>query len=81
MCEKNTLEQSLSNESVRKETSPTIVAKLCYKILFMLNSVEHDILNAHKNKIIKKFGFFRSDKPRMLYFPLKMLKCQQLLAF
>ena len=27
-------------------------------IFFMLNSVEHEILNAHKDKNIKKFGFF-----------------------
>ena len=33
--------------------------------LFMLNSVEHDLLNAHKYKDIKKFGYFR-----MLFFPL-----------
>ena len=37
----------------------------------MLISVEHGILNAHKYKNIKKFGFFLgSDKPRMLFFPL-----------
>ena len=29
-----------------------------YKNFFMLNSVEHKILNAHKYKNIKKFGFF-----------------------
>ena len=29
-----------------------------YKAFFILNSVEHDILNAHKYKNIKKFGFF-----------------------
>ena len=29
-----------------------------YKTFFMLNSVEHEILNAHKYKSIKKFGFF-----------------------
>ena len=29
-----------------------------YKTLFMLNSVEHELLNAHKYKNIKKFGFF-----------------------
>ena len=37
----------------------------------MLNSIEHEILNAHKYKNIKKFGFFLgSDKPRMLFFLL-----------
>ena len=30
-----------------------------YKTFFMLNSTEHVILNAHKFKNIKKFGFFR----------------------
>ena len=29
-----------------------------YKTCFMLNSVEHEILNAHKYKNIKKLGFF-----------------------
>ena len=29
-----------------------------YKTFFMLNSVEHEILNAHKYKRIKKFGCF-----------------------
>ena len=38
-----------------------------YKTFFMLNSVEHEILNAHKCRNIKKFG---SDKPRMLFFLL-----------
>ena len=41
----------------------------------MLNSVEHEILNAHKYKNIKKFGFFLgSDKPRMLFFVLINVK-------
>ena len=29
-----------------------------YKTFFILNSVEHEILNAHKYKDIKKFSFF-----------------------
>ena len=29
-----------------------------YKTIFMLTKVEHEILNAHKCKNIKKFGFF-----------------------
>ena len=40
----------------------------------MLNSVEHEILNAHKYKNIKKFSFFGSDKPRMLFFSLINVK-------
>ena len=47
-----------------------------YKTLFMLNSTEHEILNAHKYKNIKKFtatfffwgGGGGSDKPGMLLF-------------
>ena len=30
--------------------------------LFMLNSAEHEILNAHKYKITKKFSFFQAQK-------------------
>ena len=40
----------------------------------MLNSVEHEILNAHKYINIKKFGFLGLDKPRMLFFPLINVK-------
>ena len=36
-----------------------------HKLFFMLDSVEHEILNAHKYMNIKKFGFLGSDKPRM----------------
>ena len=36
----------------------------------MLNSVEHEILNAHKYKNVKNSFFFGSDKPRMLFFLL-----------
>ena len=46
-----------------------------YKTCFMLSSVEHEILNAHKYKNIKKYSFFLgSDKPRMLYFLLMNVK-------
>ena len=42
-----------------------------YKTFFMLNSVEHEILNAHKYKNIKNFGpLLGPDKPRMVFFPL-----------
>ena len=34
-----------------------IISGLQVIILFMLNSVEHEILNAHKYKDIKKFVF------------------------
>ena len=40
-----------------------------YKTFFMLNSTEHEILNAHKYTNIKEFIFFSdSGKPRMLFF-------------
>ena len=46
-----------------------------YKTFFMLNSVGHEILNAYKDKNIKKcVSFLGSDKPRMLFFPLIVLK-------
>ena len=38
--------------------------------LSMLNSVEHGIVNAHKDKNI----FLGSDKPRALFFPLLNVK-------
>ena len=40
----------------------------------MLNSVEHEFLKAHKYKNIKKLNFFRSAKPRMLFFLLITVK-------
>ena len=40
-----------------------------------LCSAEHEILNAHKYKNIKKFSFFSgSDKPRMLFLLLLNVK-------
>ena len=44
------------------------------KLFFMLNSVEHEILNAHKYKDFKKFGFLGSGKPRLLFFQLINVK-------
>ena len=53
-----------------------------YKTFFMLNSVEHEILNAHKYKNTKKFGLFKAQLSLQCYFSRSyMLKCQQLLAF
>ena len=41
----------------------------------MLNSAEHEILNAHKYKYIKKFSIFSGlYKPRMLFFLLMNVK-------
>ena len=53
-----------------------------YKTFFVLNSVEHEILNAHKYKNIKKFSLFKAQLSLECYFSRSyMLKCQQLLAF
>ena len=47
----------VSEEKIRKiqitENRPRV-----YKTFIMLNSAEHEILNAHKYKNIKKFGVF-----------------------
>ena len=40
-----------------------------YKTVFMLKSVEHEILNAHKYKNIKKFGLFKAQLSLECYFP------------
>ena len=41
----------------------------------MLNPAKHEILNAHKNKNIKKFRFFGgSDEPSILFFLLINVK-------
>ena len=39
-----------------------------YKTFFVLNSVEHEILNAHKYKNIKKFGIFKAQLSLECYF-------------
>ena len=53
-----------------------------YKTFFVLNSVEHEILNAHKYKNIKKFGLLKAQLGLECYFSRSyMLKCQRLLAF
>ena len=63
--------------SYREETWPR-----GYKTFFVLNSVEHEILNAHKYENIKKFGLFKAQLDLECYFSRSyMLKCQQLLAF
>ena len=48
----------------------------------MLNSGEHEILNAHKYKNIKKLSlfFFGSDKPRMLFFLFINVKMPTIVA-
>ena len=39
-----------------------------YKTFFMLNSAEHEILNAYKYKTIKKFSFFQAQITLECYF-------------
>ena len=52
------------------------------KTFFVLISVEHEILNAHKYKNIKKFGLVKAQLSLECYFSHSyMLKCQKLLAF
>ena len=41
-----------------------------FETLFMLNSIEHEILNAHKHMYQERRHFLGSDKPSMLFFPL-----------
>ena len=48
-------------ESRELEPGPEVIK------LLHAHSVEHEILNAHKDKNIKKFLFFGSDKPRLLF--------------
>ena len=53
-----------------------------YKTFFVLNSVEHEISNAHKYKNIKKLSLFKAQLSLDCYFSRSyMLKCQLLLAF
>ena len=53
-----------------------------YKTFFVLNSIEHKILIAHKYENIKKFCIFQAQITLESYFSCShMLKCQQLLAF
>ena len=40
-----------------------------YKTFFMLNSIEHEILNAHKYINIKKFGFTKAQISLECFFP------------
>ena len=40
-----------------------------YNTFFVLNSIEHEILNAYKYKNIKKLGLFKVQITRECYFP------------
>ena len=53
-----------------------------YKAFFMLNSVEHEILNAHKYKKYQEIRhFLGSDKPKMLFYPFINVKIVGILTF
>ena len=41
-----------------EQTPQTQIRPQGYKFFFMLNSVEHEVLDAYKYITIKKFGFF-----------------------
>ena len=66
---------STTSVSFPKGRTPAKTCPQGYKTFFMLNSVEHETLNAHKYKKIKKFScFLGPDKPRMLFFLLINVK-------
>ena len=46
------------NKVNHDQTSLSLIRPRDYKTSFILNSVEQEILNAHKYKNIKKFSFF-----------------------
>ena len=67
-------EISIQN-AVKVKRPPETPETRGYKTLFMLNSAEREILNAHKYKYTKKFSFFQAQiKPRMLFFLLINVK-------
>ena len=45
-------------DGIATSVDPDQIAPEVIKLFFILNSVEHEILNAHKDKNIEKFGFF-----------------------
>ena len=54
-----------------------------YKTFFMLNSVEHEILNAHKYKSIKKFGLFKGSSQHQVggeWFEIELGKISRMLV-
>ena len=61
------------DESILKEINPKLnqlrPGPEVIKLFFMLNSAEHEILNAHKYENIKKFSTFQAQliKPRTLF--------------
>ena len=60
--QQNFLEKSLPCH-LQKQPGPEVI-----KLFFMLNSAEHEILNARKYKNIKKFSFFQAQISLECYF-------------
>ena len=59
---------------MERQTVQALIRPRGYKTFFMLNSAEHGISKAHRNKKYQEIRLFLgSDKPRMLFFPLN--KC------
>ena len=60
---------------MRKNVAKTVSSPEAIKLFFMLNSTEHENLNAYKYQNMKKFSFFSGpEKPRMLFFLLINVK-------
>ena len=51
-----------------------------YKTVFMLNSAEHEISNAHKYKNIKKLSIFQAQTSLECYFSCSLSAFQHLSA-
>ena len=64
VCNKEVSERSKQSLEIMTKSWPG-----GYKTFIILNSVEHEILNAHKYKKYQEIQHFSgSDKPRMLFF-------------
>ena len=61
-------EVSLSSNSVLVLKIRRVNRPRGYKTFFMLNSIEHEILNSHKYKDIKKFCIFQAQISLECYF-------------
>ena len=61
------------DQTADAQASLSLSWPLGYKTFFMLNLVEHEILDAHKYKKYLEIRLFL-DKPRMLFFPLINVK-------
>ena len=47
-----------------------------YKTFYMLNSAEHEILNAHMHKHMKKFSIFQARMSLECYYPCSYLSAE-----